>query len=225
MRLLPRNLGLLAVSLALACLLWYANARDRRERISERQLEAAVTLVNVPAEMVITSEVPRSLTLRVRGPLNRLRELTPEQVGVVIDLRTASEGEAEVAVETPSVIVPANVEVQAVVPSQVPLRLERIIRRKLPIKPRVTGEPAATVSIIGVVADPGAAVVSGPKGQLEKLPFVATDPVSVDGADGPVEVLVAVRSPHPLVRIIEPLAVRVVVSLATRIEPRAGRGT
>jgi YbbR domain-containing protein len=224
MRLYPRNFGLLAVSLALACLVWYANARDRRERISERQLEASVTLVNVPAEMVITSEVPRSLTLRVRGPLSRLRELTPEQVGVVIDLRTASEGESEIPVETRNVVVPPNVEVLAVVPSQVPLRLERIIHRKLPIKPKLVGEPASGKVVAGYTVDPAAAVVSGPKGQLEKLQAVSTDPVSVDGADGPVEVLAAVRSPYPLVRIIEPLAVRVVVTLTTRSEPRGGRG-
>ncbi len=220
---LPRNLGLLFVSVLLACLVWYANARDRRERISERQLEAAVTLVNVPAEMVITSEVPRSLTLRVRGPLNRLRELTPDQVGVVIDLRSVSEGETELAVEARNVVVPQNVEVLAVAPSQVPLHLERIIRRKIPVRPRILGEPAPGKVVASVTADPVAAVVSGPKGQLEKLPAVGTDPVSVDGADGPIEVLAAVRSPYPLVRIVEPVAVRVVVTLAARPEPHGGR--
>ena len=220
---LPRNLGLLLVSVILACLVWYANARDRRERISERQLEAAVTLVNVPAEMVITSEVPRSLTLRVRGPLNRLRELMPDQVGVVIDLRSVSEGETELAVETRNVVVPQNVEVLAVAPSQVPLRLERIIHRKVPVRPRILGEPAPGKVVAGVTADPATAVVSGPKGQLEKLPAVSTDPVSVDGADGPIEVLAAVRAPYPLVRIVEPVAVRVVVTLAPRPEPHGGR--
>jgi YbbR domain-containing protein len=183
-----------------------------------------VTLVNVPAEMAITSEVPRSLTLRLRGPLKRLRELTAEQVGVVLDLRGANEGVSEIPVETRNVVAPPNVEVVAASPSQVPLKLERLVQKKLPIRPKLVGEPASGKSVATVTAEPPSALVTGPKDQVEKLQSVSTDPVFLDGTNGPVETLVAVRSPHPLIRIVEPLAVRVVVSLQTRLEPRVGRG-
>ena len=113
MRLVPRSPGNLFLAIVLACLVWYATALDRRERISERQVDTAVTLVNVPVEMVITSEVPRFLSLRVRGPLSRLRSLDQAQTGVVIDLRGATEGERDFAVETRNVIVPTGVEVLA----------------------------------------------------------------------------------------------------------------
>ena len=127
------------LAVVLACLVWYASALDRRERISERQLDTAVTLVNVPPDMVITSEVPRFLSLRVRGPLSRLRSLDPVQTGVVIDLRGAGEGQRDFPVETRNVVVPAGVEVLAVSPSQVPLRLERLGRRRVPMRARVVG--------------------------------------------------------------------------------------
>ena len=90
MRVLPRYPGTLLLALALASLVWYVNALDRRERISERQLDASLTLVNVPANLAVTTDVPRSLTLRLRGPLNRLRALDPASTGVVIDLRGVS---------------------------------------------------------------------------------------------------------------------------------------
>ncbi len=106
MRLLPRHPGTMALALVLAALVWYAQALDRRERISERQVDAPVTFVNVPAEMVITSEVPRTILLRVRGSLSRLRALEPTQTGVVIDLRGAGEGERDITVENRNVIVP-----------------------------------------------------------------------------------------------------------------------
>ena len=48
MRLLPRSPGTLLLAIVLACMVWYANALDRRERVSERQLDTALTLVNVP---------------------------------------------------------------------------------------------------------------------------------------------------------------------------------
>jgi YbbR domain-containing protein len=211
--------GTMLLAIVLAAVVWYGKALDRRERISERQLEASVTLVNVPADTVITSEVPRALVLRVRGPLSRLRGLDPAQTGVVIDLRGAGEGEHEFAVETRNVAVPEGIEVLVVSPAQVPLRLERVIQRRIPVRPRVVGDPADGLDIGRIDAQPSSVLVSGPRLQLEALRSVTTDAVSVDGAEGPVEAVVTVRTPLPLVRIIEPLAVRVVVDVAARPSP------
>lgn len=222
MRLLPRSPVNVVLAIVLACLVWYGNALDRRERISERQLDTAVTLVNVPPDMVITSEVPRFLSLRVRGPLSRLRSLDPVQTGVVIDLRGAGEGEREFPVETRNVIVPPGVEVLAVSPSQVPLRLERIGRRHVPLRAQVVGEPAPGMAVGEVTVEPPTALVSGPRLQLAALQAVTSDPVNVDGADGPVEALVALRSPNPLMTVVEPLTVKVTVAIERR-EARGGR--
>jgi YbbR domain-containing protein len=223
-RLLPRSPLNVVLAVVLACLVWYGSALDRRQRISERQLDTAVTLVNVPSDMVITSEVPRFLSLRVRGPLSRLRSLDPAQTGVVIDLRGAGEGEQDFPVEARNVIVPPGVEVLAVSPSQVPLRLERIGRRQLPVRARVVGEPENGFAVAGVTVDPSTAVLSGPRIQLQALQAVTTEPVNVEGADAQVETLVAVRSPNPLMTIVEPLTVRVTVDIApARSEVRAGK--
>jgi YbbR domain-containing protein len=223
-RVLPRSPVIVVLAVVLACMLWYANALDRRERISERQLDTAVTLVNVPPDMVITSEVPRLLSLRVRGPLSRLRSLDPGQTGVVIDLRGAGEGQRDFAVETRNVVVPAGVEVLAISPSQVPLRLERLGRRSVPVKARVVGDPAPGLAVRGVQVDPPSVVLSGPRLQLEALGSITTEPVNVDGADGPVEALAAVRSPNPLIRVVQPPTVRVVIQIgAAPAEVRGGR--
>lgn len=223
MKLLPRHPATMALAFVLAALVWYAQALDRRERISERQVDAPVTFVNVPAEMVITSEVPRTILLRVRGSLTRLRALEPTQTGVVIDLRGAGEGERDITVENRNVIVPAGAEVVAVSPSQVPVRLERLIRRRLPVKPSVSGRPAPGLMAGAIYSEPASARVAGPRLQLEAMHAVTTEPVVLDGAEGPVEARVAVRSPHPLVRIEEPLVVRVVVEVVPdRGETRGG---
>jgi YbbR domain-containing protein len=222
---LPRNLGSLIVAFALACLVWWANAMERRERISEREIEASLTLVNVPKEMAITSEVPRSLTLRVRGPLKLLRTLSAGEAGVALDLRGAREGENDFSVEAQNVQVPAFVEVLAVYPAQVPLWLEQLVQRKVPVHPRLNGTPGPGLGVKSITVDPPAVLVSGPRAQLERVPALTTDPLDVDGATGPIEVLVAVRSPHPLVRVIDPLAVRVVVAvgIASQPPPAGGR--
>ncbi len=213
MRLAPRHPGTLLLALVLACLLWYGVALERRARVSERQVEAAVTFVNVPAEMVITSEVPRFLLLRVRGPESRLRDLDVARTGVLIDLRGAAEGEREFTVERRNVFVPSSVEVVAVLPVQVPVRLERLVHERVPIRPRLTGVPAVGHSVGEVEVNPATARVFGPRLQLAGLGGMITEAISVDGAEQTVEATVAVRSPHPLVRVEEPLAVRVRVTV------------
>ena len=213
MRLAPRHPGTLLLALVLACLLWYGVALERRARVSERQVEAAVTFVNVPAEMVITSDVPRFLLLRVRGPESRLRDLDVARTGVLIDLRGAAEGEREFTVERRNVFVPSGVEVVAVLPVQVPVRLERLVHEQVPIRPRVAGVPATGHAVREVTVTPATARVFGPRLQLAGLGGMITDEVSIEGAEQTVETTVAVRSPHPLVRVEEPLVVHVRVAV------------
>jgi YbbR domain-containing protein len=204
---------MLLLALVLASLMWYGTAYQRRERISEKQLEASLTLVNVPQDLVITSDVPPSLSLRVRGALSRLRSLESSQTGVVLDLSRASEGDLDLPVLAEDVIVPNGVEVVAISPLQVTLRLERIVQQRLPILPRVTGQPAAGSEVGAVSVQPPTALVSGPRQQLGALPGVVTDPVTVEGAATTVQASVAVRSPGPQVRIVQPAAARVVVEI------------
>jgi YbbR domain-containing protein len=224
LRLLPRHPGMMLLAVTLACLVWYTQALERRERISEKQLDTTVTFVNVPPEMIITSDAPRTLLLRVRGPLSKLRQLEPSQTGVVIDLRGAGEGQRDYTVESRNVIVPSGVEVIAVSPSLVPVRLERLIRRRLAVKPRITGQPAHGYVVGAVTVEPATVRVAGPRLQLESLQALMTEPVSIDGAEGDEQAVVAVRSPYPLVRVEEPLVVRVTVQVfAERPEPKGGR--
>ena len=67
-------------------------------------------------------------------------------------------------------------------------------------------------------------MLTGPRFQLEALQAVATEPVNVDGADGPVEAQAVVRSPNPLMRVVEPLTVRVTVEIVpARSDTRGGK--
>jgi YbbR domain-containing protein len=98
----------------------------------------------------------------------------------------------------------------------VPLRLEKIGRRRLPVRARVIGEPAAGMTIGEITVEPSVALLSGPRLQLAALPAVITEPVNVDGAEAAVDTLVALRSPNPLMTVIEPLTVRVTVEVVRR---------
>ena len=90
---------------------------------------------------------------------------------------------------------------------------------------RLADKIAAKGLVVGqALTEPASALVSGPRLMLEKLSWLATEPVVVDGLSDALDARVAVRPPHPLVRILEPLTVRVVVTLKpSRNESRVRR--
>jgi len=90
-----RNLGLKILALAIALGVWFALSGQRRERISERSYRIPLSLINIPARTMVASPLPGGVDVRVRGPFTALRQLEPEKLEVVIDLRNSLPGERQ----------------------------------------------------------------------------------------------------------------------------------
>ncbi|MBI4644219.1 MAG: hypothetical protein HY743_10980 [Deltaproteobacteria bacterium] len=80
---LGRNRGLKLLALLLAVALWFAVGV---EEPTETTLSVALELVNPPHGMMITSEIPPSLQVRVIGPGSVIRKLTQARLAQTIDL-------------------------------------------------------------------------------------------------------------------------------------------
>ncbi|MCJ7754877.1 MAG: hypothetical protein MUP13_09965, partial [Thermoanaerobaculales bacterium] len=82
MSLRPQHPIQFLAALIAAFLLWYALAAERIENISVRNLKAPLTLANIPRDLVVvTSSVPDSVSLQLRGPLTRaLDSANPPEV-------------------------------------------------------------------------------------------------------------------------------------------------
>src|SRR5260370_41129264 len=87
-----RNLGLKLLALAIALVVWFVFAAQRRERISERTYRIPLSLVNIPGQMVIASPLPPSVDVRARGPFTALSQLDPGKLEAVIALLDAAPG-------------------------------------------------------------------------------------------------------------------------------------
>ncbi|BCW92116.1 CdaR family protein [Thermoanaerobaculum aquaticum] len=223
MRLWPRQPGLALLALALSVVLWYARALERRMPVAEREVEASLTLVNIPPNLVVTSDVPRTVAVRLRGPLERLQAV--DKLGAVVDLAQAREGEASYPVASRLVNLPLDVGVVGISPPEVALRLEKLVSRQVPVRVVLAGSPAEGFHVAAASADPRLVMVQGPEQQVNVLPSVSTDPVVVEGARMGFEVTVGVRSPSPLLRVVGPLAVRVRVDIGRAEEAKTQGGS
>lgn len=200
MSLRPRYPFTALVALVVAFALWYAVAGQRREKISERQAVVPLTLSNVPRDLVITNNVPESVSLRLRGALSR--ELNPSHpIEVVLDLSDAQPGVRTYPIKESEITLPPNVSVVAIDPPEIRLRIERLATKAVPVHPVTEGTPAPGYVLAGVRAVPAVLGVQGPESVLKKLNAVETTPVSIEGAVTSVEAAVQVRLPHPLLRL------------------------
>jgi len=186
------------VALVAAILLWYGLAGQQNENISVRGVKAALTLVNMPRDLVLISSVPDTISLQLRGPLSKSFERP---------------GTSSFTIDAASIPLPDDVEVVSIEPSSISLDLARLTTGNVPLQPVVEGVPAPGFKIGEIKVSPLQVNVQGPDTLVSELEFVDTTPVSVEGVTGPVEATVQPRLPDPLLRSLTVVPVIVTVDI------------
>jgi YbbR domain-containing protein len=194
---MKEDLGLKLVSLLLGVSLWYAVAREQEAEFS---LSIPLELRGLPEGLEAIEESARQVEVRLRGPTEVLRRLTPQDVHVGVDLEDSGPGE-RIAYLTPrEVVAPFGAKVMRVVPAEVRLVLDRTVARTIEVIPRVVGSPAEGYELYRIDVSPRAIGVVGPSSRVEGLAQVTTEPVSVDGLREPYSRRVRVEL-DPMVRV------------------------
>ncbi len=209
------------VALVSAILLWYGLAGQKNENISVRGVKPALTLVNMPRNLVLMSSVPDTISLQLRGPLSKSLDAAAG-LEVYLDLADARPGTSSFTIDIAGISLPDDVEVVSIEPSAITLELERLISGNTTLKPVVEGVPAPGFVIGATRVIPVQVNIQGPESRVLELESVATTPISVEGATGPVEATVMPRLPDPLLRslTVVPIVVTVdVVPVDTTLTP------
>jgi len=200
------------VALIAAFLLWFGLAAKLSENISVRRVQARLTLVNIPRDLVLTSSVPDTVSLQLRGPLTRtLNSSNPPEV--LLDLSDARPGLSSFPINEVDIPLPAEVDVVSVEPPAITLELERRESRLVPVRPVIEGVPAPGFVVGEVRAVPTHYTVQGPESRLQALEFVSTRPISVEGAAGPVEAVTQPLLPDPLLRALGLGAIQIIIDI------------
>ena len=222
-RFLLRNVGTKLLALAIGVLVWFFLSGQRRERTSERSYRIPLSIANIPPRTLISSALPGGVDVRVRGPFTALRQLEPEKLEAVIDLREGRTGEQVYRLSPDDINVPPEVEVIALVPLQVPITLDRVAEKILPIVPDLTGEPAAGQRVVDVLVEPRVARVIGPATALERMTAITTDPVFIGGRSATFSMPATLSPGAPGVRVREGQIVTVTVRIGPSPTPEVPR--
>ena len=206
------------VALVAAFLLWYLLAAQRAETISVRGVKARLTLVNIPRDLVLTSSVPDTVSLQLRGPLSRSLD-SGDPAEVLLDLSDARPGINSYPINESDIPLPDEVEVVSVDPPAISLELERQEARLFLIRPAIEGEPATGFVIGDIFVVPPNFTVQGPESRITAMDFIVTQPISIEGATGPVEAIARPVLPDPSLRLLGIANIQVTVDIIPEALP------
>jgi YbbR domain-containing protein len=197
-----RHLGLKALSIALALLVWLSVSG---EPIVERTMLVPLELQNVADNLELIDDPPASVDVRLRGGSGLLSHLAPGDVVAVLDLSGARPGRRFVALTPDRVRTPVGIEVTQVTPSTLALDIEASVTRSVKVDPQLEGQPAPGFEQAAVRCQPDAVDVVGPATFFTRHQVrVITEPIDISGAKGPVVETVALGVSSPGLRLKTP---------------------
>jgi YbbR domain-containing protein len=215
-----RTWGLRLLALGIAIGIWFNASVEDRLVSSEKVVEASVSY-NRPHGFIIVNSV-QNVNVRVTGSKKAIRQLNPYMVDVSVDLGQRQTGVATINLTPENVLLPDGLEVVSIEPNTIRVDLEREVTQRLPVVPKIVGEPAAGATVGDPVVLPNQVMVVGPEPMLARIESLTTRPVSLDGHALSFEEEVPVVSPDPLIQIVQPSRVTVQVPMQPpSMEPAA----
>jgi YbbR domain-containing protein len=138
----------------------------------------------------------------------------------ILDLAGARSGARLFHLRTDQVRVPFGVEVTQVMPATVALEHERSVRRTVPVRPVVEGQPAEGFVVGRITVEPAQVEIVGPESRVRQVQSAMTETVAIDAARAPVKDLVTIGVIEAAVRLVAPqsavVSIEIVPAPATR---------
>jgi YbbR domain-containing protein len=192
------------LSLAIAVVLWL---------MVTGQNQPVTAHVNVqlnfirPQSLEISNDPPRTVDVMLTGSRNKLDDLTTLDLVATVDISDQRAGERVLRLaDKAQISLPQGVKVDGFQPSAIPVRLESIVERQVPIEPKIEGMTADGYEVYAVQPSKGSVTLHGPESRVMALQKVPTESISVDGrkesftANG-----VAVDVADPKVDVLDPV--------------------
>jgi YbbR domain-containing protein len=173
---LKRHRLLKLLSLLLAIALWFAVSGEER---TETTLNMPMEMINLKQHLMVTSEVPPAIQVRVVGPRSIINNLSQTRLTEALDLANYKSGRHTFYLGPNSFSFPRGVQVIRIQPNPINLTLAATITQTLPIKPVIENNPPEGYQVVSVQTRPSQVTVKGPVPELSVLKSISTLPIDL----------------------------------------------
>ncbi|MDZ4185293.1 MAG: CdaR family protein [Desulfuromonadales bacterium] len=181
------NWKMKAVALGCATLLWFYVMGERRLELA---YAVPIELKNVPQGMVVTNDLPKNIDIRLSGPRALLSDLTQKDVRISIDLLGLKPGVTTFSRLDDHLRLPGGIQATRISPSFVDVKLEQLIDKTVPLRPRLVGQLPAGFRLVAMEISPEQVVLQGAEGEIAGVNEVMTERIELAEIKGSSELTV-----------------------------------
>jgi YbbR domain-containing protein len=166
-------LGILVV-LLLCCL-----KPVQSSSVNEIEIIIPVDFYKLPDGLTLVGTAPKELELRVKGPPSVLEDLKGNAPMYKLDLSGVAVGSESIAVNPDLIPMPAGTQITRVNPAYLIVKVDRLLKKRVPVKVVVSGEPAGSYSINDMLAKPSTMLICGPETAVVLVDEIFTKPIDI----------------------------------------------
>ena len=164
------------ISVAFANILWFFVMGESRMEVTHI---VPLEYESLPEGLMIASEVPTSVSLRISGPRALQGNLSPADISLTVDLKDLSAGVTSFKRLEESLNIPKGLKITRISPSYVDVKLEKVRDREVPVCVVLTGDPAIGFIVKTSKATPKKVAVSGAESELKGVSEVITEGIDL----------------------------------------------
>lgn len=166
-----------AISLVLITGIWLSFTKGVDTIIT---LEVPVEYTGGKQDMILLDTSVKTVSLNLNGSGTLLKNLTPGNVKVTIDLSNGEIGENLFYITNDNISLPPGVFIRNTTPSSINIVLDRNLKKNVPIQADWKGKKPRDILISSVSFKPAIAILSGPSLLLNEISTVYTHKVPLE---------------------------------------------
>src|SRR5690349_18132869 len=192
------------LSLAIAVVLWLLVTGQNQPVTAHVNVQ--LNFIRPPA-LEISNDPPRTVDVMLTGSRSKLDDLTSLDLVATVDITDQRAGERVLRLaDRAQIALPQGIKVDGYQPSAIPIRLEEIVERQVPVEPKLEGQPANGFEVYAVSPNKGSVSIRGPENHVNALQKVLTESIWLAGhKESFTQSNVAIDVPDPKVDLLEPV--------------------
>ena len=136
-----------------------------------------IEIKNIPSRLLIANDIPENITITLKGFKDNIYEL-PTEFSAYIDLTNAAIGSNMYNVNLAGDIDYSKMNI-TVNPSEIPIILDELSYKTVPIKVPTVGTAAYGLTIDKIIVNPSNTIISGPKTLISSIDEIKTYNVDI----------------------------------------------
>jgi YbbR domain-containing protein len=150
---------------------------------NEHETDILIPIVadKLPTGLTLVGPPFKKIEIRVQGALSALEHLSLNRPIYRLDLSSVTIGVESILIDPEVITMPEGVQIIRVNPAYVTVRVDRRLKKQVPVKISVSGKPAAGFFVDELLAKPPTVRLCGPETVLGSIDAILTKPIDVSG--------------------------------------------